>query len=476
MSQTTLDPIGAVGPDVIPGSKQPRGFLFAYVAAWFGISLVLSTLGGAAIPKVFAFLDDSTKGVNLSIVAAIGGVVVIVITPLFGRLSDRTMSKLGKRRPWILGGALVGMAGVVVLAFSTELWQVIVGWAVVQTAYGATNSAVHALLADQIPTRIRARVSAAASVANALALIVGSLMIAALPNDQQWTWFIVPGVVGTVFSVLLFFRLHDIVRTEKPEPWRWSDVLSTYWLNPVKYRDFFWAWACRLFVTMSLFTVSTYLLFFIIDRLGIPKEEASGVFAMVLIAFTLASILTTVVFGWISDKTGKRKAIVWVSALLSAVGLTVAAVAPDLTRVHHRDGVRRRRAGRVHLGRHRDDDRGAAHVRRGRQGPRHRLAVVPGAAGAGAGARHPAARDRRERRELHGAVHRRDRVLRGRRAVRAAHQERQVDEADAGATDVKGSVETDASSYGRGMNPDDKTRFAASEAWTHERTDHLLES
>ncbi|MET0812338.1 MAG: MFS transporter [Microbacterium sp.] len=331
MSQTTLDPIGAVGPDVVPGSKQPRGFLFAFVAAWFGISLVLSTLGGAAIPKVFAFLDDATKGVNLSIVAAVGGVVVIVITPLFGRLSDRTMSRLGKRRPWIMGGALAGMAGVVVLAFSADLWQVIVGWAIVQTGYGATNAAVHALLADQIPMRIRARVSAAASVANAMALIFGALMIAALPNDMQWTWFIVPGAIGTVFSVILFFRLHDIVRTEKPEPWKWSDVLSTYWLNPVKYRDFFWAWACRLFVTMSIFTVSTYMLFFIIDRLDVPLEQASGVFAMVLIAFTLTSILTTVVFAWISDRTGRRKAIVWVSALLSAGGLIVAAVAPDLT-------------------------------------------------------------------------------------------------------------------------------------------------
>lgn len=330
MSQTTLDPIGAVGPDVVPGSKQPRGFLFKFVAAWFGISLVLSTLGGAAIPKVFAFLDDETKGVNLSIVAAVGGIVVIAITPLFGRLSDRTMSKLGKRRPWILGGALAGMAGVVALAFSSELWQVIVGWAIVQTGFGATNAAVHALLADQIPTRIRARVSAAASVANALALILGALMIAALPNDMQWTWFIVPGVLGTLFSVLLFFRLHDIVRTDKPGPWRWADVLSTYWLNPVKYRDFFWAWACRLFVTMSIFTVSTYMLFFIIDRLDVPLADASGVFATVLIAFTLTSVLTTVVFGWISDRTGRRKAIVWVSALLSAGGLIFAAIAPDL--------------------------------------------------------------------------------------------------------------------------------------------------
>jgi len=331
LSHTILDPIGAADPEAIPGSKQPRGFLFAFVAAWFGISLVLSTLGGAAIPKVFAFLDDATKGVNLSIVAAVGGIVVIVITPLFGRLSDRTMSRLGKRRPWIIGGALVGMAGVVLLAFSVDLWQVALGWAIVQTGFGATNAAVHALLADQIPMRIRARVSAAASVANALALILGAVMITALPNDMQWTWFIVPGAIGTVFSVILFFRLHDIVRTEKPEPWSWADVLSTYWLNPVKYRDFFWAWACRLFVTMSIFTVSTYLLFFIIDRLDVPLEQASGVFATVLVAFTLASIATTVVFGWISDRTGRRKAIVWVSAMLSAAGLTVAAVAPDLT-------------------------------------------------------------------------------------------------------------------------------------------------
>ena len=272
MSHTTLDPIGAVGPEVIPGGPQPRGFLVTYVAAWFGLSIVLSTLIGASIPKVFAFLDDETKGLNLSIVAAIGGVVVMLITPLFGRFSDRTMSRLGRRRPWILGGALTGLAGVVVLAFSTSLWQVAVGWAIAQMGYGAANAAIHALLADQIPFRIRARVSAAASASNAVAIIAGSLIVAALPNDQQWAWFIVPGVIGSVFSALLFFRLNDIVRTDRPARWRWADVLSTYWLNPVKYRDFFWAWACRLLVTMSIVTVVIYLLFYIIDRLGIPKE------------------------------------------------------------------------------------------------------------------------------------------------------------------------------------------------------------
>ena len=330
MSQTALDPIGAVGADTIPGSPQPRGVPFAFVLSWFGLSIALGTLVGASIPKIFAFQDDATKGLNLSVVAAIGGVVVLVVTPLFGRLSDRSTSRLGKRRPWILGGALVGLVGALVLAVSSELWQVVVGWSIAQIGYGATNAAVHALLADQIPMRIRARVSAAAGAANALALIVGALLIAALPNDAQWTWFVVPGVVGTVCSAVLFFRLADIVRTERPAPWRWSDVLSTYWLSPRRYRDFFWAWTCRLLVTMSIVTVTLYLLYVIIDRLGVSAREASGVYAQVLLAYTLATVVTSVVFAWISDRTGRRKAIVWVSALLSAAGLGVAMSSTDV--------------------------------------------------------------------------------------------------------------------------------------------------
>ena len=286
------EPVAEASPDEVPGAPQSRCFLTAFIAAWFGLSLVGGTIGGASIPKLFAFLDDANKGTYLSIVAAIGGIAVIVTTPLWGRLSDRTMSRWGKRR---------------------------------------ANAAVHALLADQIPTRIRARVAAAASASGGIALIAGALLIAELPNDQQWTWFVVPGVIGTAFSLVLFFGLRDIVRTDRPAPWRWSDVLSTYWLSPRRYPDFFWAFWCRLLVTMSIVSVSTYLLFFIIDHLGVPKEEASGVQALTLIMFTIGNIAMTLLFGWISDATGRRKPIVWISCLLSAAGLIIAIIAPDIT-------------------------------------------------------------------------------------------------------------------------------------------------
>lgn len=155
--------------------------------------------------------------------------------------------------------------------------------------------------------------------------------MALLPEDAQWNWFAVPGVIGAGLNLGLFVVLRDIVRTERPSPWRWSDVLSTYWLDPRRHPDFFWAWTCRLFVTMSIVSVSAYLLFFIIDHLGIPREQASQVQANTLIAFTLGNIAMTLLFGWISDRTGRRKPIVWAASMLSVVGLVVAILASDTT-------------------------------------------------------------------------------------------------------------------------------------------------
>ena len=318
-----------LSPDETVGPKQGRWFLPTFVLAWFGVNLALGTIGGAAIPKALAFLDDSTKDTNLAVIAAVGGVVVMLITPLFGRLSDRTRSRFGMRRPWMLGGVLIGLLGVVGLAFSESLPLMVVSWAVVQIGFGATNMAQHALLADQIPRRIRARVAAATGVAGGIATILGAAIVASLPNDQRATWFLVPGAIGAVFALVLILGLRDRVLTGPTEPLSFRAILSTYWLSPVKYRDFAWAWFCRLLVTMSIVSVSLYLLFFIIDRLGIPKEEASGVQAQALLFFFVGNIIMTLLFGWISDRTGRRKIIVFAACVVTCVGLLLAILAPD---------------------------------------------------------------------------------------------------------------------------------------------------
>ncbi|RSN12939.1 hypothetical protein DMB42_12255 [Nonomuraea sp. WAC 01424] len=52
------------------------------------------------------------------LVSALGGVATVIANPVSGHLSDRTAGRYGMRRPWILGGSLTGLAGLLLLALA----------------------------------------------------------------------------------------------------------------------------------------------------------------------------------------------------------------------------------------------------------------------------------------------------------------------------------------------------------------------
>ncbi|WP_156759874.1 MFS transporter [Microbacterium karelineae] len=309
--------------DEIIGTGQSWPFLPLLVIAWFGAGVVNGAIVGASLPKLLALLDESAKETNLAIVSTVGGIIVMLATPLMGRLSDRTTLRMGMRKPWYLGGLIVGTIGCVLLAAATSVPAIVLGWVVVQLGYGAVQMANHTLLADQVPARIRARVSAAVGVSTGIATIVATAIVAALPIDASWTWFLAPGALGLVTVLPMLVGYRDAVRTDRPAPLRAADLVSTYWLHPGRYRDFAWAWISRFFMTMSIFSISLFLFFLIMDTLGYTAEEAGGVQTLALAYFFVGNIVATILFGWLSDRLGRRKGIIWLSGLCSAAGIVV---------------------------------------------------------------------------------------------------------------------------------------------------------
>lgn len=314
---------GELTGDEILGGPQGRQFLPLLVLAWFGAGITLGAITGAAIPKLLTILDEPAKEDNLALVSAVGGIAITLATPLMGRLSDRTTSALGMRRPWFLGGLAVGTIGCALMALAGGLPLLLVGWVVVQLGYGAVAMANHTLLADQVPARIRARVAAAVGVATAVSTILGVGLVAALPFGSSWTWFAVPGLIGLLAVAPICVGYRDAVRTGPVPPLRARELLGSYWLDPVRYRDFAWAWASRFFMTMSILTISLFLFFLIIDTLGYSAQEAGGVQTRALGVFFVGNVVATMLFGWLSDRLGRRRAIVWASGLCSAAGVTV---------------------------------------------------------------------------------------------------------------------------------------------------------
>src|SRR5579875_139236 len=74
-------------------------------------------------------VGSSQQAIILGWMAGVGAGIALVVMPLAGLLSDRTRTPLGRRRPYILGGASVMIAATVVLAYThnTALFLVMLG-------------------------------------------------------------------------------------------------------------------------------------------------------------------------------------------------------------------------------------------------------------------------------------------------------------------------------------------------------------
>src|ERR1700748_3700369 len=84
------------------------GFISLYTAAYMSTALLfLAPLLVTLALKVDSLVGLRRAPASLALVAGTGALVAMVGNPFFGRMSDRTASKLGMRRPWMI----IGLAG-----------------------------------------------------------------------------------------------------------------------------------------------------------------------------------------------------------------------------------------------------------------------------------------------------------------------------------------------------------------------------
>src|SRR5438128_1027608 len=83
----------------VPTKAVTPGFQLALSLANTVIWLSILPIGTILLPIQIAALDAAHKFSNLSIATAIGVLAALITNPIAGALSDRTTSRLGRRRP-----------------------------------------------------------------------------------------------------------------------------------------------------------------------------------------------------------------------------------------------------------------------------------------------------------------------------------------------------------------------------------------
>ena len=174
-----------------------RGFVARYWLAYLATSLLFLAPALVTLAlKVGSLVGSEQAPRSLSLVTGVGALVAIVANPAFGRLSDRTTSRWGMRRPWIVLGLLGGTAGILIVALAPSIPVVLLGWCLVQLMFNAVLAAVVAVLPDQVPSAQRGQISGILGSCLPLASVLGTYTVQ-LFSGNLLAMFLAPCVLAS---------------------------------------------------------------------------------------------------------------------------------------------------------------------------------------------------------------------------------------------------------------------------------------
>jgi len=274
-----------------------------------------------------------------------------LINPLVGLLSDRCTSLWGRRRPFILIGGTVGIAGILAQDFASghslpTLYYFAYGTSML--ALNTAYTAVVGIMADLIPTSqtgTATGISALQTVLGANAGFFAYYCAGGTTEDHLHTMYMLYVFVGFCTVMLTVYSAHEVplgqAETAKENceidkgsedlshlfpissdwlssPLKRSDIIGAYYIDPRKHRDFtivFWSRTLYYFGC----SVQTFFKYYLKDVLGIVDVEASIVKVAVIGQITAA--ITAIPSGYISDRLGgMRKPFIYGACFMLAVG------------------------------------------------------------------------------------------------------------------------------------------------------------
>lgn len=300
------------------------GFIALYAASYTGGSLLfLAPLLVSLALKVRALVGAEAAPGSLALVVGTASLLAIVANPLFGRLSDRTTSRWGMRRPWMVTGVAVGAVGTILIATAPDITMVLVGWCLCQVFFNATLAAQTAILADQVPTQQRGVVSGVLGLAVPLASVTGTYLVQ-LVDHSTLLMFAVPCAVGGATVLLFAWRLKDrrLAASNKP-PWSIREVAATFYVSPRTNPDFAWAFLSRFLLVMAYAFLVTFQAFFLLSQVGSTEEAVPRQVYLGTVAQSVALVAVAPVAGRISDRVRRRKVFVMAAAVIYAAALFV---------------------------------------------------------------------------------------------------------------------------------------------------------
>ena len=266
----------------------------------------------------------------VGIIMAMDNILALFMLPLFGKWSDRTKSRLGKRMPFIIVGVAVAVIVFplipILFIYNKYIWMIVM-MAIILLAMNVYRSPAVSLMPDITPKPLRSKANAIINLVGYLgAIFAGALAIVvpAKTNEQDllqydpntiWIPFVATAVLMIVALVILLVKIKEnkLAKELAPEMEEGeklaeaeSSLADDKLLTRLDKRNL-------IILLLSIFlwffafnAIETFGSLFSSEQLGLGTSW----WGTAVIVMTICSLVGFVPGGYIADKLGRKWTIV----------------------------------------------------------------------------------------------------------------------------------------------------------------------
>ena len=254
-------------------------------------------------------------------IMAIDNMLALIMLPLFGSLSDKTRTPIGKRSPYIIFGTIVAVISMLFLAYFDNKVNLL-GFALclglTLLAMATYRSPAVSLMPDVTPKKLRSKGNAVINLMGAFGGVISLVLISLLvPKEGKPNFFsifaIIAGIMILAVLVLIFtVRENKLVKEmEETGGYESTEAELNQELSKGKkmpkdvLKSLLFMLGCVAFFFFGYNAVTTFFSLYMTNFLAVK----GGSFANYLMVATVCSILSYIPSGMIATKLGRKKAV-----------------------------------------------------------------------------------------------------------------------------------------------------------------------
>jgi MFS family permease len=331
-----------------PTAALPFAHLARISAYWLGLTAIDAGVNLVVQNRILfeGWVNPLEVGRTLFIVGVGGAIVGIIIQPTVGAISDYTVSRWGRRKPWIVIGSLLDVVFLLGIAYSNTLLAIAAFVILLSLSTNIARGPFQGYVPDLVPSPQVGLASAMVGLMQILGNVIGfgiaslAASLTAAERDAAALDGRVPAdylplalvAIAVVELVTMVSVVRNVGQGQPPKPREgksWWQIAREAWATDIlRERSYVYLVASRLFFLMGGGILVNLALTYLAYSHGLDQGPANQLYLALLVVVIVANVIAIVPAARASDRFG-RKPVIYAACAIGAVGVTIVALAPN---------------------------------------------------------------------------------------------------------------------------------------------------